>query len=648
VAKDLRLDVVTSKDSKALAALAVEFEALAKEVDHTGAKMKDSATFSQFLDGQLKKQQATVRALGEEFKRTGSIDVFAQLRNAQKDLKGLERFSKDIAKATSTGIEDGGREGFKLFGADVQGFLSNPEFGPAITAALVGAAVAATPAVGATINAGLLAGVGLGGLAAGVVGQLQDPGVERAFSGVADTAKSVLTESSKAFATPLAGIGEKIQSDLLKAEPRLEKAFDDLAPHLTSVFNGVEGLFKEAAPGFLEALQASGPILDELGQDLPAVGHALSSFFHAISEGEPGARDALHAFLTVTDATVEGLGYLTEGLSKTYTALEALGDFAKGDFGGFAAKVGDLAGHGSMAEAAFKGVQTALQHTDGAVDSAKTDFQGLAQQINATTTNADTLAGAMSGKIFASLTALDTGTLNWYESLNNLKDAIAQNGHALDITTKAGEANREAVLAAVQANIQQYQTNIATGQSATDAAAAYDKNTEALRKQLSQAGFTSTAIDGLIGKYANVPDKVNTTIATEGLTAAINDLDDLIRKLNGLPSLKTITVEEIHRTSGSNAYGYTGHAAGGDFPAGRPILVGEKGPELLFPKVSGSVMPNDALKRLTATQASYRPRPVARASNGNGTLQVAGNADSLLFALLQEAVRVGALQLVAS
>ncbi len=36
-------------------------------------------------------------------------------------------------------------------------------------------------------------------------------------------------------------------------------------------------------------------------------------------------------------------------------------------------------------------------------------------------------------------------------------------------------------------------------------------------------------------------------------------------------------------------------AAGGDYAAGRPILVGERGPELMMPRSAGTVIPNHAL-----------------------------------------------------
>jgi hypothetical protein len=76
--------------------------------------------------------------------------------------------------------------------------------------------------------------------------------------------------------------------------------------------------------------------------------------------------------------------------------------------------------------------------------------------------------------------------------------------------------NKDAILAVVQANLQEYDSQIAVGVAASDAAAKYDENTKALEDQLHAAGYTAAQIDALIGKYRNVPDKVDTSIAING------------------------------------------------------------------------------------------------------------------------------------
>ena len=43
------------------------------------------------------------------------------------------------------------------------------------------------------------------------------------------------------------------------------------------------------------------------------------------------------------------------------------------------------------------------------------------------------------------------------------------------------------------------------------------------------------------------------------------------------------------------AFGLKGFASGGDFTGGKPILVGERGPEIITPRMAGNVIPNHEL-----------------------------------------------------
>jgi hypothetical protein len=54
---------------------------------------------------------------------------------------------------------------------------------------------------------------------------------------------------------------------------------------------------------------------------------------------------------------------------------------------------------------------------------------------------------------------------------------------------------------------------------------------------------------------------------------------------------------------GFDLSGLFGRATGGAVTAGRPYLIGERGPELFMPGAGGSVIPNDALSRLAAPAA---------------------------------------------
>jgi len=54
-------------------------------------------------------------------------------------------------------------------------------------------------------------------------------------------------------------------------------------------------------------------------------------------------------------------------------------------------------------------------------------------------------------------------------------------------------------------------------------------------------------------------------------------------------------------TGGTGGGSYAGFAKGGDFPTGKPIIVGERGPEIIVPRGAGSVIPNHKLGGNTIT-----------------------------------------------
>jgi len=78
----------------------------------------------------------------------------------------------------------------------------------------------------------------------------------------------------------------------------------------------------------------------------------------------------------------------------------------------------------------------------------------------------------------------------------------------------------------------------------------------------------------------------------------------IARKFAGIPSISGSFNTTATSATGAgilnpatmfDAFGFTGKAAGGPVSAGRPYLVGERGPELFMPRTSGSIYPNDAI-----------------------------------------------------
>jgi hypothetical protein len=85
-----------------------------------------------------------------------------------------------------------------------------------------------------------------------------------------------------------------------------------------------------------------------------------------------------------------------------------------------------------------------------------------------------------------------------------------------------------------------------------------------------------------------------------------------------------------------------GHAAGGDYPPDQPFWAGEKGPELVFPKTSGTVIPNDKIAAGTglnhAALKVFTPPSVTGGASpppnvGSMPLTGVGSSDALLAEL---------------
>jgi hypothetical protein len=309
--------------------------------------------------------------------------------------------------------------------------------------------------------------------------------------------------------------------------------------------------------------------MEVLRTELPALGKAVETAMKEIGVGSKGGAEGLRDLLHTIGIIIAGTGRFIGWAESAYGALKrfdvgiantvdhlrdtngllwvtltpakiAMDIFDPRKPQAFGKSLHDAATDagtfGDAFGAAMKGFKA------GAVESVAGEFDRLGSSISKTAETADTLAGAMAGKIFSNLMSVDQASLGWNESLLAVQESLKKNHKALDIHTEKGIANRRAVLASVQANIDIYKTSIAAGTGATEAAAAYDVNTKALEAQLHKAHFTQAEIDGLIGKYRNVPDEVNTSIIMKGLSEAIAGLDETLRRINGLPTGKTITL----------------------------------------------------------------------------------------------------------
>jgi hypothetical protein len=615
------------------------------------------------LAAQIDKTKEKLAGLNRELNETGDIKLLKDIRKVRSELNQLERSARDFKRLSPLGDEETKQPGPSSLQSTRSLGIGFNQLRSALIPMLIGVVVALAPMIGAIINGALLSGIGLGGLALGIVGQIKDPRVVGAAKAFGKSITDALTLDTTSFAQPLivalGTIGDAVKRALSGIN------FDQLATTIGPLSRGISGLIDAMGPGLGKALAASVPLLNELEILLPEIGQALSFMFDQMSQGSDGAMEGLRTLAVLVIGLIKSLGVLVHALSDVYNFMVK--------FAYLVSNVADTLAHLIPFLHVFEPLTSRLQElnsfillgaksttvlgrslveTGDAATLTADDFAKLSGKIGQLTETQDTLAGKMTDFLVNSMLTADHAANNFQQSLTSLKETLDQNGRAIDKhtgfiarNTKEGEANRDAILAVVEANLRIYDSNIAVGMSAEDAAAKYNEGTRALRDQLRAAHFTEAQIGELIGKYENVPGLVNTTIAVLGLKEAIADLDETLRLIHGLPPRKDIEVwthkfiVEQHQYSPPPPEhlnrGFF-RAEGGNVEANQMYWVGERGrPELFVSRVPGTIYPT--AQRYTG----YRP-----AQSGGGTthleIRLSGEGPALksLLALIRKEVRI--------
>lgn len=606
------------------------------------------------VQAEVVKTKARVKELGDEFRRTGSASSFSGLKDAQRDLLKLENLAKDMGRELGHGAAPATVK-------ELSAGLSNPQ----VWALAIPAVAAAAVPLGQAVGGAVLLGIGLAGVGAGIAGQIHDPLVVAAGTRLGHDVATGFKSATSEFQAPLLGAINVFDAEWKRLQPGLKSTFTQLAPLVTDLGKGAAGFVDALVPGLERAAVAAKPLVQDFAAWLPRFGSVLGSLFDTMAAHEKDAEKGLH----LIEGGLTAVVVIARDAIPVLSAIGDALDFAK-KFGPLGPLIGiynsfhDLSTGGELLGKSLVGV-------DSSATAAGQSLDALQQKLTATATTMSTVAGAATAAVFNALMSIDRANLSVAQSLTQVTQAIKANGKHLDLLTSKGQANRSAVLDAVSANMQLYTAQINSGVSAQDAAAAYDSNTAALERTLRKAGVAQSEIDGLIGKYRKIPSKVNTLLAIQGLTDAINGLADLIRRINGLHD-KTVTITTRYTKIGAgpfankpipNEYGGIRHfASGGALPVGSAGIVSGGGPYAMFgePGTGANTegfLPERGISRMAAgglldTMAGWYGYGVVdhgrRAGGGvvavTATLQVTGDGDSALFGAIQKAVRSGAIQ----
>ena len=159
-------------------------------------------------------------------------------------------------------------------------------------------------------------------------------------------------------------------------------------------------------------------------------------------------------------------------------------------------------------------VEVAGKQTDKTAD-AVSELGGSAQQ-----SSGQVMALSKSiDELFQQEMSADRAALNLADSTDALTKELLKGKRTLALNTEEGRKNRAAVLDQLEAIERSRDARVRGGETLEKASALYRKDIEGLRNIMKQAGFTTSAIDGLIGKYEDIPEQVTTKVSATGVAA---------------------------------------------------------------------------------------------------------------------------------
>jgi hypothetical protein len=540
-----KLDRDITKIPRDSAKAAAAMKLLGGEADGLKNKLNDvgpsAVTSLQEIDKQILQTRNSVRKFAEDFNKTGSAESLAGLNAATREMRELVKLRKELAAALPAQNQRGPSLLSRLAGGLVGEFggASNLDKGwqgllkaTLTNPAAIAGAVAAAAALGEAIGGAVITGIGLAGIGAGIALQLHDPRVQAALADFKTDLTTGFKGASASFAAPLARGVDILDQGYKKSLPGIQATFEKLAPLVTVLARGASGFLTNVTTGLEHVAVASGPLVQNFSNWLPRFGGNLEDLFDAMAAHSAEAERGLN----LLEDTVSGL---TEAGAKAIPVLSKIGDvLSYVNSVGLAEHIGQLFGvdpsaiHGpGIGALAGKALDFAAATRD--VNTALGIQLGYWDRINTDLANA---AGNFD-KVFGITMGSQEATDRLAKSFNDLADSIDKNGKIFAGNSKEALANRDMVRQVEQSILNLRDANIQAGDSADDANAKYLAQQDALRKVLANAGLTEKQIEDLIGTYAQVPGKVDTTVNTPGLGSASAGVQGYTGQLDRVPDV---------------------------------------------------------------------------------------------------------------
>jgi hypothetical protein len=530
------------KSARKFVELGASEERAAAEAGRMSRKIDQLGDDAGQLARKLLEAGVASKIAAEQFARYGDKDALDNLRKAKKEISELSEVARHFTTTGSGGkssnlfddlfkdapkvAKTAGKEASGTFASAWQGGIMDsfkalpPEAKLALAGSLAAVAVAATPFIVSAVNGAILAGVGAGGLAAGIAIQAKDPAVSGAFKDLGARIMADLQTDTKPFKSQLLGVAGDFGKSWDKIQPNIQGFFATIAPATSKLGQAISKSIEMIGPALEHAAPAMEKVLSAVAAELPEIAQQISKLFEEIGKHGDSASEAIKFILFNVEALIGGFVILTETVGPAADLI-----------------VHVAAGLGLIDQISTSGTMTKL--SDGA-SHATSSFTGLSGAVYNTADAANALNSAFD-RLFGETMNLDEANLHVKEGFLNLGKTIRQNNGSLDENTAKGQANREAILSQIQALEDQRTASIAAGNGTLEATkkanAAYLSQLQRIRDVVAANGGNVAELDKMIARY---------------------------KQLAALPDItKNIQITTRYRTDGTPATGFSRYPGGG-------------------------------------------------------------------------------------
>lgn len=526
----------TNKSGPAVEGAADGLERLGHEADKAKRKVDNLGDQTGQLARKMLEARVAAAGLARQFDKTGDSkllkDFDKHTREAQRlgrALKAIEPPKLDPVKGKDpaspggifgTLVEGARKAGILAGDAAVDGigdvFKAMPTEAKAAIAGGLGAAViVAAPAIVAALDGAVLAGLGGGGIAAGLILGAKDARVAQAYTRLGNVVLTELESAARPFADTLVASAPRLESAFDQETPRIRNILSNLATGLTPLITAGIMAVHEILPAIDRAAPVAALVIRSIASEIPYVAAQVANLIDAFAAGGPGAATAMAMLVQQIGLLIQVTAFAVRQVSPF---VNLLGIMAR------------MAGQAPESSHAITGMARALDGAGHSAGLTAEQYAMLSGSLEGTATQADLLNSAFS-RLFNEQMGVDEANLAVNLGLQRLTSTIQGNKKSLDETTQSGAENARVILAQVQNYEQQRQAAIAAGNGTVEASqqanAAYVAQLEGLRKVLYNLGLNHAEVDKLINAYealAQPQTKYFTTVYRDVYTSGYSDV----------------------------------------------------------------------------------------------------------------------------